>query len=263
MEDSKCVCHACGEPASNRCGRCKKWEFCSEECSDDMASLHKEVCHDYKSRDVEYLQENLAQTIVEMEIDVDSRYAPDEFGDPVEEAKDVLGVLYNPNLDQQTLDSAIDEAHFIIRDHLYDHAGQEAFSEVEREGYTVDPKHIHECHDWTSYSMTGIALDRISAKEEDELKDAKKMLDQVKNECRRRMRQATQRFRQAKAALNQKKKALRRAQRKYNQARRLKKRSTQATNRASKYANMYNQKYDSTQSNIRTNDDDDDEDYFF
>lgn len=179
------------------------WRFCSEECSHEFAHLHAAVCHDHKSQDVSYVKSQLAQAIGDMMEDIDDRYDEQD----IDDACTVLSAFYDTSLDNATIQSAIEEAHEIITDHLYDHGGHDAFLEA----HPVVQKELIGSHpDYRLHHLTNIAFDRIAASEEDEYRAARTALRNAKKESNRLVREAKRRAKQM----------LSEPQKRYNAARR-------------------------------------------
>lgn len=215
MEGGK-KCYACDDDATHTCGNCKTWHVCSAECSDAHAHIHAAVCHNLSSADPAYVSEQLAQTIADMMEDVDRRYTPDETGDPVEDAVEVLSALQDPSLPQHLKSAALEEAHEIIGDHLYDYAGQEAYNEFVSSGLVDDftaKKIIYHHPDYATFHATNIALDRIEAEGDSDYNAARRELQEAKKRARDMLKDPKKRFNQAKKERRRLNRAARKAKR--------------------------------------------------
>lgn len=171
-------CFGCDQPATMICGHCGAWQFCSAECRDEYVPMHAKVCHDKTSTDPNYVKNQLAEALVDLEENIDGRYDDNDLNDAFE----VLSAFYDPFIESDHLESAMKEAHEIITDHLYDFSGQAALNDIDEKHHP----HLLGAHaTWQSHHLSNIAFDRLeecSAKERrDAVKQWKKRAKQMRN----------------------------------------------------------------------------------
>jgi hypothetical protein len=90
-----------------RCGKCDRFSFCSQQCADQMAEIHSQVCYHSASDDPIYVAKHLERAVGLLD---DS----DDHAD----VQEVFGALHGPDADSDDVDAAHEWIHYAIGSHL-------------------------------------------------------------------------------------------------------------------------------------------------